>query len=184
MRFLSKLEKYNGSDTEGRCFHWTAGLQPSHHICRYSCLWCLFWIQFTKSLEHIFKVMYKNNPSEMNGSNYVLKIRHMLKCKAEWNTVLSKWYFQVVLKLGQWKHIQSQGDSQHLTNPVCDAHSKPLELAIQGSSPGSMGKKTAACWRLRLPWALFCWLCSRICCAQKNICLRGRIWHWCTLEHF
>lgn len=30
--------------------------------------------------------MYKNNPSEMNGSNYVFKIRHTLMYKAEWNT--------------------------------------------------------------------------------------------------
>lgn len=85
----------------------------------------------------------------MNGSNYVFKIRHVLKCKAEWSTEPSHYgMFKLSLKFGQWKHTKSQSYSQHLSSLVCDTHSKAID-------PGSMGKMTAACWRYWLPWALF-----------------------------
>ena len=39
-------------------------------------------MDWSKSLEYIFKIMCKNNPREVSGTIYVLKIRQMPKGKA------------------------------------------------------------------------------------------------------
>lgn len=57
------------------------------------------------------------------------------------------------------------------TSPVLSVHS------FQGTRPWIHGEDDCSMLEALASLSTFCWLCSRICCAQKNACLRGRIWN-------
>lgn len=148
--FFFKPEKNrpSGFDTEGRCFHWTVGLQLVHHIHCYCCLWCLLWTQFTKSLEHTFKIMYKNNPSKVNGTIYVFKIDTCLNVRQDEAHNPLKMLFSSCSSASENTYSHR---AIHNTIPILS-----LWHSFQAIRPRVHREDdSAAHWRCRPPWALF-----------------------------